>query len=651
MDASTITEKSSERRGAARSLLARVDRRLLRSAVYTALTVLLVGTFKALEWLFEHAFSGAEKIGTPLALATAVAIGVVAQIWHKRIEEALAGWLNRAAHTREQALNDLAEEIPLVQDKAAALRRVAERFNYIFGIEGTALYIREGASGYRLAIHGGSSSIPGTVSADDPHVIYAALHRVPFAPTLPGSKINGSIVWPIVSGTDLVGLILLPFGERRESLDEFQIKAGTRVAEAVAYALHLPGRDGAIEPPLELAHKPSIAVLPFQNLSGDAEQEYFSDGMVEEIITGLSRFKSLFVIARNSTFTYKGRAVNVREVAHDLGVRYVLEGSVRKSGNSVRITGQLIDCTIAAHVWADHFDGTLEDIFALQDRVTMEVVSAIVPKVERLEIRRSEARPTEDLGAYDLYLRGCASIEQQTEQANHSAFELFLRAIEHDSAFAPAYVKAALCLSRRKTNSWTQDAKKEAEQALQLARRAIELAPDDASVLSTAGFVFGHVGDRMESGREMIDRALSLNPNLAEAWSFSAWTDVFLGRPERSLVHIDNAIRLSPLDLRLYSWLFVKAHALFALGRFAEAAQLAAESVRQQPNFLGALRLYAASSAMAGQAEEARSALARHENVASGLSLSNLRETVPRFRREEDWTRYFEAMRRAGMRE
>ena len=248
--------------------------------------------------------------------------------------------------------------------------------------------------------------------------------------------------------------------------------------------------DGAApaRPTLSLPDKPSIAVLPFQNMSGDPEQEYFADGMVEDITTALSRMRWLFVIARNSSFTYKGRAVDVKQVGRELGVRYVLEGSVRKAGNRVRITGQLIDAATGAHLWADRFDGELADIFELQDQVTSSVVGAIAPKLEQAEIERVKRKPTESLDAYDYFLRGMAAFHQFSKAANAEALEMFSRAIERDPRFASAYGMAARCYLQRKGFGWVATAEREIAEAEKLARRAAELGRDDAVALCAAGF-------------------------------------------------------------------------------------------------------------------------------------------------------------------
>jgi TolB-like protein len=269
------------------------------------------------------------------------------------------------------------------------------------------------------------------------------------------------------------------------------------------------------EPALPLPEKPSIAVLPFQNMSGDPEQEYFTDGIVEDITTALSRMRWLFVIARNSSFTYKGRAVDVKQVGRELGVRYVLEGSVRKAVNRLRITGQRIDTSSGAHLWADRFDGGLEDIFELQDHVTSSVIGAIAPKLEQAEIERAKCKPTESLDAYDYYLRGMASIYHWTKEGVSEALRLFYKAIELDPGFASAYGMAAWCYFWRRANGWMTDLEQEIAETARLAGKAAELGKDDAVALSFGGLALGYVAGDVEGGIALIDRALVLNPNLA----------------------------------------------------------------------------------------------------------------------------------------
>jgi TolB-like protein len=301
-------------------------------------------------------------------------------------------------------------------------------------------------------------------------------------------------------------------------------------------------------PTLALPDKPSIAVLPFQNMSGDPEQEYFADGMVDEIITALSRFRSLFVIARNSTFTYKGRSADVKQVGRELGVRYVLEGGVRKAANRVRIIGQLIDTTTGTHIWADRFEGGLEDAFDLQDRVTASVVGAIAPKLEQAEIERAKRKPTESLDAYDYYLRGRAHAIRWTREGNSEALQMFYKAIDLDPDFASAYGMAAFCYSQRKGFGWVANRRQEIAETAELARRAAALGRDDAVALGAGGWALALVVGDLDDAGAFIDRALELNPNLAVTWQFSGWVRVWLGEPEVAIEHLARGMRLSPLD-------------------------------------------------------------------------------------------------------
>ena len=281
-----------------------------------------------------------------------------------------------------------------------------------------------------------------------------------------------------------------------------------------------------------LPDKPSIAVLPFENMSGDPEQEYFADGMVEEIITALSRFKWLFVIARNSSFTFKGKAVDIKEVGRELGVRYVLEGACARQ-RRVRITGQLIDARQAAHLWADRFEGDIEDVFELQDRVTSSVIGAIAPKLEQAEIERAVRKPTENLDAYDYYLRGMACMYRWTKDGFGEALQLFYKAIELDPGFASAHGMAAWCYFWRMANAWMTDREQEIAEATRLASRAVELGKDDAVALSFGGLTLGYFARDAEAGATLIDRALLLNPNLAAAWSASRILEGSFWRPGR----------------------------------------------------------------------------------------------------------------------
>ena len=408
-----------------------------------------------------------------------------------------------------------------------------------------------------------------------------------------------------------------------------------------------PGVAPGAGPPLP--DKPSIAVLAFQNMSGDPEQEYFADGMVEEIITALSRMRWLFVIARNSSFTYKGRAVDVKQVGRELGVRYVLEGSVRKAANRVRITGQLIDAATGAHLWADRFEGALEDIFELQDQVTANVVGAIAPRLEQAEIERSSRKPTGSLDAYDYYLRGLAAVHRWTREANNEALSHFYRAIELDPQFASAYGLAARCYSQRKAGGWTTDRAREAAEAARLARRAVELGRDDAVALCTAGVALAFVVGDLDDAVAFTDRALVLNPNLTWAWLFGGWVKLWTGEPEVAIERLAQAMRLSPNDPQKFTVLDAMAAAQFAAGRYSEALSWAKASLREKPAFPLATCIAAASGALSGHLAEAQKTVAGLLHIEPGLRISSLTEQFPELRRPEDFARFAEALRSAGL--
>jgi len=399
---------------------------------------------------------------------------------------------------------------------------------------------------------------------------------------------------------------------------------------------------------LALPEKPSIAVLAFENLSGDPEQEYFADGMVEEVIMALSRMRWLFVVARHSSFTYKGRAVDVKQVGRELGVRYVVEGSVRKAGNRVRIAGQLIDTSTGAHLWADRFEGSVDDIFDLQDQVTASIVGAIAPKVEQAEIERAKRKPTERLDAYDYFLRGMAAVHQWKREATDEALVMFYRAIELDSNFASAYGMAARCYSVRKASGWMVDRAREVAETERLARRAAELGKDDALALCTSGIAIAFVVGDLDDGAALIDRALGLNPNLAWAWLFSGWVKIWQGDPEAGIERVSRALRFNPYDPHIFSMYSAMAMAHLFAGRFRNAMSFAQSAMREQPNTLVATSAAASSSALAGEIGEATKAMARLRQLDPSLRLSNLDGLLP-IRRPADFATWSEGLRRAGL--
>jgi TolB-like protein/class 3 adenylate cyclase len=430
----------------------------------------------------------------------------------------------------------------------------------------------------------------------------------------------------------------------------FELKGEERlknIAEPIAiYAMRFDGRP--LEQAPSLPSKPSIAVLPFNNLSGDPEQDYFADGVVEEIITAISRMRWLFVIARNSSFAYRGRVLDVKQIGRELGVQYVLEGSVRKAGDKVRIAGRLVDAVTGAHLWADRFDGALEDIFDLQDQVTMSVVGSIAPKLEQAEIERSNRKPTESLDAYDYYLRGMANFLRWSRQSNEEALVLLKRAIQLDPNFASAYALSARCYAQRKTSDWMADPDREAAEAVRLARRAAELGWDDPVALSNAGFALAYVGNQLVDGDALVEKALRLNPNLAWAWYFSGWIKIWLDLPELGIERVARATRLSPQDPHLFNMLSATAYAHFVAGRDSEALAWAEAALRERPDHLSAMRVYAATCAIVGRQADAEKAMARLRELAPSLRISNLRSVAP-LRNEKDFARLADGLRKAGL--
>jgi TolB-like protein len=408
------------------------------------------------------------------------------------------------------------------------------------------------------------------------------------------------------------------------------------------------GRSSEPEKTLTVPDKPSIAVLPFANLSGDPEQEYFADGIVEEITTALSRIHWLFVIARNSSFMFKGRAADVKEIGRKLGVRYVLEGSIRKAPNRVRVAGQLIDTGSGAHLWADRFDGSLEDVFELQDQITAKVVGAIAPKMEQAEMERAKRKPTGNLDAYDYYLRGLASTYLGTKKAIAEALSLFNKAVERDPDFGAAHGMAAWCHLWRHVNGWTSDRSQEEAETQYLVRRAAVIGKDDAVALCFGGLALAFVTGDCEGGIALIDRALAINPNLAAAWNASGWVRTFLGETDVAIEHIQRAMRLSPLDPLMFVMYHVTGFAHFVASRYGEAALWAGKALREQPNFLAAIRLSAAGHALSGHLDQARNAVVRARELDPAMRLSNLSNRVGPFR-SEDFSKYREALQMAGL--
>jgi adenylate cyclase len=364
-------------------------------------------------------------------------------------------------------------------------------------------------------------------------------------------------------------------------------------------------------PPPTLSDRPSIAVLPFQNMSEAIDQDYFADGMVEDIITALARVRRLLVIARNSTFIYKGRAVDVRQVGKELGVSYVLEGSVRRVEDRIRITAQLLDTTSGTHLWANRFDGTMEDVFALQDNVASAVAGAIEPTLEREEYRRSVRRPTDDLTAYDLYLQARFTRISASREGTIRALELVERALERDPNYRSALAEAAGCQANLHAGGWTDDLEVTRDKGIDLARRALLVAGDDPYILTNAAHYLGYFGEDIATAIGLADRALQLNPNYARGWFVSGQLRLWAGQYDLGIEDLGRAIYLSPNEGKRPQMYLTIAWGHFFARRLEKAAEMFALALQQLPEWPPLLRFMASCLAHLGRLEEAQQVVKR----------------------------------------
>jgi adenylate cyclase len=419
-----------------------------------------------------------------------------------------------------------------------------------------------------------------------------------------------------------------------------------QVREAREVAGLNPG--DAPESALALPDKPSIAVLPFENMSDDPEQQYFADGMVEEIITALSRFKWLFVIARNSSFTFKGKAVDIKEVGRRLGVRYVLEGSVRKASGKVRIAGQLLDAMTGAHIWADRFERDLTDIFALQDEVTVAVVSAIQPKLLQTEIAMATRRRPENLSAYDFYLRALQQFYLSTREGLAEAIRLAYRALELDPRFGLVAALAANCHTQNVLWDYSADPQFDRKEAVRLLRSSLSMDDSDPEILAMASLVSAFMVSDRENEMEMADRAVALNPNSYRVWLNRGWVYRVAGLPEEAIRSFERALRTSPLDPELCQPFAGMAYALIELGHFGEAIVAGKKAQRQNPSFPPAYRCLASAFAHLGRDAEAREAAARLLQLDPAFTISAWIARAPGLA-EPSWKLLIEGLRKAGL--
>jgi adenylate cyclase len=403
----------------------------------------------------------------------------------------------------------------------------------------------------------------------------------------------------------------------QEPVRAYQVGAPSETQQAA------PERVAEAESPPPMPDKPSIAVLPFQNMSGDPEQEYFADGMVEEITTALSRFKWLFVIARNSSFTYKGKAVNVKQVGHELGVRYILEGSVRKASGKVRITGQLIDAVTGAHLWADRFERDLTDIFALQDEVTVAVVSAVQPKLLQTEIAMAARRRPENLTAYDFFLRAMQQYYLTTREGVAETIRLAHRALELDPGFGRAAALAGNCHMQNVLWGYAVDPQFGRKEAIRLSRLALSIDDGDPDTLARAGIISAFIVRDCEREIELVDRAVALNPNSSYAWHCRGQVYRIAGLPDEAIQSFERAVRMSPVDPLLHRSFTGMGLALIELRRFDEAIVAGKKAQRQNPSFSPAYRCLASAFAHLGRDAEAREAAARLIEVDPNFTVSS----------------------------
>jgi TolB-like protein/class 3 adenylate cyclase len=430
-----------------------------------------------------------------------------------------------------------------------------------------------------------------------------------------------------------------------EDLGERQIKNIARPVRVYRIPL---AETAAVTAPLPLPDKPSLAVLPFQNMTGDTEQDYFVDGVVEEITTAISRLPWLFVIARNSSFTYKGRAVDVKQVARELGVRYVLEGSLRKSVSRVRITGQLIDAATSAHIWADRFEGAIDDIFELQDQVASSVVGAIEPRLRLSEIERAIRKPTESLDAYDLYLRALAEFHKYSEDGMRAAVILLKRALVIDPAYAPAAAMVGLCRGLQRALVWGQLSDVEVAEGLLLARQALEAGKDDPEALWMAGDAISILAREHATAAGAIDRAVKLNPNSAHAWMAKGFVECLQNRPRPAIEALERAMHLSPLDPLGFFFSGGLALAHLAAGQYQEAMEWAGRCWREHPRYTAALRIKLVACAHLGRIEEARICVRRLLEIYPKLTIAGWKANTMGYYPAEISAVFEEGYRKAG---
>jgi adenylate cyclase len=431
-----------------------------------------------------------------------------------------------------------------------------------------------------------------------------------------------------------------------ESRGEQTVKNIAKPVRVYAFGQPKPLTAGAPKA-LPLPDKPSIAILPFINMSGDPEQEFFADGIVEDITAALSRVRTFFVISRNSTFTYKRRAIHVRQVSRELGVRYVVEGSVRRAGNRVRIAAQLIDAVTGAHLWADHYDGAVDDVFDLQDRIAASVVGAIQPSIRAAEIERAKRKRPESLDAYDLVMRALPHVWAMERNANRTATQLLQEALLLDPTYPTALSLAAWCCGQRVLYQWSEDIALDKRETLRVAQVAASLSSDDAFVLAVLGAALS-ITLEFERAAAVLDRALALDPNSAFAWARSGWLKSFRAdEPEIAIQHFERALRLSPFDPMGFNWLYGIGCSHFVAGRYEQAVAWQEKALFANPAATWMYRGLISAYVFAGHLDQAKAGLRELLQAYPDLTISSVRAALPN--EEESTARFLEGLRRAGL--
>ncbi len=493
---------------------------------------------------------------------------------------------------------------------------------------------------FRIGLHLGDLIVEGDDLYGDGVNVAARLEaEAPAGGIVLSGNVHDAVVGRLKAAFEDLGDISLKNIER-------PVRAYRVLAEGVAAAPAVAALSPS-DAPLALPDKPSIAVLPFTNMSGDPDQEYFADGMVEDIITALSRFKALFVIARNSSFTYKGRPTNVKQVGRELGVRYVLEGSVRRAANKVRITGQLIDSETGAHLWADRFDGSLEDVFELQDQVTTSVVGAIAPRLRQIEIEKAQRRRPDNLDAYACVMRAMPAVWSFDLDKRLEALRQLQHAIELDPRYALPQALSAWCHAQSATYDSTSDPARERLLAVQLAEAAARLDSDDEVVLAVLAAAYSLSGDHARAG-PLIEKALLLNPNSAWTWQRSGWLNLYLERYELALEHFNRSMRISPLDPLNFNCFFGMGAAYLGLRQFEEAATCVKKSMSMHSETLFAHRMLAVALAHAGRKEEARDVMRKYLRAHPDMTIARYRQMTSAAS-AEFLSMYVEGLRMAGL--